>query len=54
MAFITFIVVLAVLASLFLLMRAMGSMGQGPSPEERMRHSSRGDHTPGPRASGLN
>jgi hypothetical protein len=31
----------------------MGSMGQQPPARERMRHTTHDQHTPGPRASGL-
>jgi hypothetical protein len=54
MAAITGVVLLLLLAGLFYLFRAMGRMGQQPSPQERMKHSGdeRGGH--GPRATGLN
>jgi hypothetical protein len=48
------IVIVLLLFGLFLLFRAMGSMGQKPSVRERMRHSSGGPHSGGPRAPGLN
>jgi hypothetical protein len=54
MAAITGIVLVLLLAALFFLFRAMGRMGQQPSPRERMRHSAGEDHHRGPRASGLN
>jgi hypothetical protein len=54
MALIVGIFVAVVLALLFLLFRAVGRMGQGVSPEERMRHSAGEGRRPGPRATGLN
>jgi hypothetical protein len=53
-AAITGIVVLALLIGLFFLFRAMGSMGQQPSPQERVKHSAGDTHRDGPRAPGLN
>lgn len=54
MAAITGIVIFLLLLGLFFLFRAMGTMGQKPSMRERVRHSSRGGPTGGPRATGLN
>jgi hypothetical protein len=54
MVAITGIVLIVLLAGMFFLFRAMGRMGQQPSARERMRHTSQDQHTPGPRASGLN
>lgn len=54
MVAITGVVLIALLAGVFLLFRAMGSMGQRPSPQERMRHSGNEGQTRGPRANGLN
>jgi hypothetical protein len=42
------------LAGIFFLFRAMGSMGQQPTAQERVRHSADKRHKPGPRAGGLN
>lgn len=53
MAAIGGVVILLLLVGLFFLFRAMGSMGQKPSAQERMRHSGGGTHSGGPRASGL-
>jgi len=54
MAAIAGIVILLLLLGLFLLFRAMGSMGQPPTAQERMRHSGGGTRSGGPRAPGLN
>jgi hypothetical protein len=54
MAAITGVVLILLLAGLFFLFRAMGRMGQQPSPQERMRHSGDEGHHRGPRTSGLN
>jgi hypothetical protein len=54
MVAITGVVLIVLLAGIFLLLRASGSMGQQPSPRERMRHTTNDRHTPGPRADGLN
>jgi hypothetical protein len=54
MVAITGVVLIALLAGLFFLFRTMGSMGQQPAPEERMRHTTHDPHRPGPRAGGLN
>lgn len=53
MVAITGVILIALLAGIFFLFRAMGRMGQQPSPRERMRHTSNDRHTPGPRATGL-
>lgn len=54
MVVITGVVLIVLLAGLFFLFRAMGSMGQAPSPRERMRHTSEEGQHHEPRASGLN
>ena len=54
MVTITGIVLVALLVGLLFLFRAMGRMGQQPSGRERMRHNAPDQHTPGPRATGLN
>jgi hypothetical protein len=54
MAALTGVILVLLLVCLFLLFRAMGAMGQRPSPRERMRHSTHDRHGPGPRATGLN
>ncbi|MFZ0273035.1 MAG: hypothetical protein WB524_01950 [Acidobacteriaceae bacterium] len=54
MVAITGVVLIALLAGVFFLFRAMGSMGQQPSPQERMRHTGSEGHSRGPRANGLN
>jgi hypothetical protein len=51
---ITGVILIVLLAGIFFLFRAVGSMGQRPSARERMRHNSKDQHTPGPRATGLN
>jgi hypothetical protein len=52
---ITGVILVVLLAGIFFLFRAMGSMGQQPSAQDRMRHTNTKDrHTPGPRATGLN
>jgi len=48
------VILIVLLVGIFFLFRAMGSMGQRPSPRERMRHNADDKHTPGPRATGLN
>ncbi len=48
------VILIVLLVGIFFLFRAMGSMGQRPSARERMRHNADDQHTPGPRASGLN
>lgn len=53
MVAITGVILVVLLAGIFFLFRAMGRMGQQPSPHERMRHTSNDTHTPGPRATGL-
>ena len=61
MVAITGVVLIILLAGLFFLFRSMGSMGQQPAPQERMRHIAQermrhtGDDRPGrgPRPSGL-
>ncbi|MFP5226257.1 MAG: hypothetical protein ACLGXA_01415 [Acidobacteriota bacterium] len=54
MVAITGVILIALLAGLFFLFRAMGRLGQQPTPRERMRHNASDQHTPGPRATGLN
>jgi HAMP domain-containing protein len=53
MAIVTTIILIGLLLGLLFLFRAMGRMGQQPSPRERMRHTSNDNRTPGPRATGL-
>jgi uncharacterized protein HemY len=53
MAAIIGIVALLVLVGIFWLFRSMGSMGQQPSAQERMKHTGGDVHKSGPRASGL-
>lgn len=53
MAAITGVVVLALLVGIFFLFRAMGSMGQRPTPRERMKHNPGDIRSEGPRATGL-
>jgi len=53
MVAITGVVLIALLAGIFFLFRAMGSMGQQPTAQERLRHSASDKHPGGPRASGL-
>jgi hypothetical protein len=50
---ITAVVLILLLAGLFFLFRAMGSMGQQPIAQERMRHTAHDQHNRGPRANGL-
>ena len=54
MAAITGVIVVVLLTGILLFFRATGRLGQRPSPRERMRHTTNDQHTPGPRASGLN
>ena len=53
MVAITGVVLIALLAGMFFLFRAMGRMGQQPTAQERLRHSTNDKHPGGPRASGL-
>jgi uncharacterized membrane protein len=53
MVFLAFILIVVVLLGLIFLFRAAGRM-QRPSPQERMEHSKRDQHGPGPRTTGLN
>jgi hypothetical protein len=50
---ITGVVLIALIAGLFFLFRAMGSMGQQPAAQERMRHTDHDRQNRGPRANGL-
>jgi hypothetical protein len=54
MVAITGVVLIALLAGLFFLFRTMGSMGQQPAPQERMRHTAHDQQNRGPGANGLN
>jgi hypothetical protein len=51
---ITGVILIVLLVGIFFLFRAMGSMGQRPSAQERIRHNADDQHRPGPRATGLN
>ncbi len=54
MVAITGVILIALLAGIFFLFRAMGRMGQQPTPQERLRHTAVEKHPGGPRATGLN
>ena len=52
MVALTALVLVLLLAGLFYLFRAMGTMGQQPSPHESSKHTASEGHPSGPRASG--